>query len=222
MQPRIKLCELSVPNLQLDSLLGGEQCEISITSNNLKQIQISVRVCILFTLEPSCTCITMKVPHSFLNLFQTGSQIHNYLTRYAELHNPQVQRTNIKQFKILYQGPKLWNSLPYSIIELNNIRSFKQLLKSYLINYEDFFRLHSELSDSSGRVTPEHSGLRETLNEFARELRRFAALPFDINKHLNICRQNISPLQGTKFVETQEQNYDVTLVQQPFETLHRP
>ena len=74
----------------------------------------------------------------------------------------------------------------------------------------------------SSRVIPEHSGLRETLNEFARELRRFAALPFDINKHLNICRQNISPLQGTKSVETQEQNYDVTLVQQPFETLHRP
>ena len=79
----------------------------------------------------------MKVPHSFLNLFQTGSQIHNYLTRYAELHYPQVQRTNIKQFTVLYQGPKLWNSLPYSIIELNNIRSFKQLLKSYLISLKN-------------------------------------------------------------------------------------
>ena len=47
-----------------------------------------------------------------LNLFQTGSQIHNYSIRYTELYRPQVCRTNIKQFTILYQGPNLWNSLP--------------------------------------------------------------------------------------------------------------
>ena len=39
-----------------------------------------------------------------------------------------IGRTNIKQFTILYQGPKLWNSLPHSIIESYNVRSFKRLL----------------------------------------------------------------------------------------------
>ena len=48
----------------------------------------------------------------------------------------EVCRTNIKQFTILYQGQKLWNSLPHSIIESNNIRSFKCLHKSYLVNLE--------------------------------------------------------------------------------------
>ena len=74
---------------------------------------LTVTVCILFRFEPSCTCITMKCCLALLlNLFQTGSQIHNYSIRYAELYCPQVCRTNIKQFTILYQGPNLWNSLP--------------------------------------------------------------------------------------------------------------
>ena len=69
-------------------------------------------------------------------MFQTGSQIHNYSIRYAELYCPQVCRTNIKQFTILYQEAKLWNSLPHSMIESNNIKSIKQLLKSFLINLQ--------------------------------------------------------------------------------------
>ena len=98
---------------------------------------LTVTVCILFRFKPSCTCITMKCCLALLlNLFQTGSQIHNYSIRYAELYCPQVCRTNIKQFTILYQEAKLWNSLPHSIIESNNMKSIKQLLKSFLINLQ--------------------------------------------------------------------------------------
>ena len=75
------------------------------------------------------------LPLSFQNLFQTGSQIHNCSTRYAESYVlMQAYRTNMKQFTILYQRTRLWNSLPHSIIRWNNIRIFKRLLKSYLIN----------------------------------------------------------------------------------------
>ena len=74
------------------------------------------------------------LPLSFQNLFQTGSQIRNSSTRYTESYRPHACRTNIKKITILYQGPKLWNSLPLSVIRSNNLRTFKRLLKSYLIN----------------------------------------------------------------------------------------
>ena len=70
---------------------------------------------------------------SFQNLLQTGSQSHNYFTRNAESYGSHDCRTNIKQFTILYKGPKLWSSFPYSITQSNNLRSFKHSLKVYLI-----------------------------------------------------------------------------------------
>ena len=64
--------------------------------------------------DPSCL--------SFQNLFQTGSKIHNY---YTSVVMPAKQA---KKFTILYQGLKLWNSSPHSIIVSNNKRTFKCLL----------------------------------------------------------------------------------------------
>ena len=49
---------------------------------------------------------------NLINLFVTNSQIHNYNTRSAANYRYHPCRTNIKQFTILYQGPKLWNTLP--------------------------------------------------------------------------------------------------------------
>ena len=68
--------------------------------------------------------------------FTNASQINNYATRYAESYRPHASRKNIKKITNLYQGPKLLNSLPHSIIRSNNIRTFKRLLKSYLINLQ--------------------------------------------------------------------------------------
>ena len=55
------------------------------------------------------------LPSPFLNLFPTGGQIHNYDTRTSAHFRPHTCRTNIKQFTILYRGPKIWNALPLSI-----------------------------------------------------------------------------------------------------------
>ena len=52
------------------------------------------------------------LPSPFLNLFPTGGQIHNYDTRTSAHFRPHTCRTNIKQFTILYRGPKIWNALP--------------------------------------------------------------------------------------------------------------
>ena len=93
-------------------------------------------VCFHSKSDPSCTCATMKC---YLSLFKTYFKLEVksiivLLDMPSHTVLMQAYRTNMKQFTILYQRPRLWNSLPYSIIRSNNIRIFKRLLKSYLIN----------------------------------------------------------------------------------------
>ena len=52
------------------------------------------------------------LPLTFCQIFQTGSQIHYYSTRNSESYRSHLCRTNIKKFSILFQGLKIWNSLP--------------------------------------------------------------------------------------------------------------
>ena len=47
------------------------------------------------------------LPSLFLNLFNTSSHIHSYSTRTANNYRVPHCRTNLKQFTILYQGPKI-------------------------------------------------------------------------------------------------------------------
>ena len=64
----------------------------------------------------------------FLNLFETSHQVHDYGTRIANSFRPHFCRTNIKQFPILYQVPKIWNSLPVSIINSSSSLLTKNML----------------------------------------------------------------------------------------------
>ena len=68
-----------------------------------------------------------------LNLFVTNSQIHNYGTRTASNYRTHLCRTNLKQFTILYQGPKIWNSLPVSVTRSSNLLSFKTKMQEFLL-----------------------------------------------------------------------------------------
>ena len=72
------------------------------------------------------------LPSMFLNLFETSRQVHNYGTRIANNYRPHFCRTNIKQFTILYQGPKIWNSLPGSIINSSSYLNFKKNMLGFL------------------------------------------------------------------------------------------
>ena len=58
------------------------------------------------------------LPPLFFNLFFTNSQIHGYSTRTPNNYRVHHCRTNLKKFTILYQGPKIWNSLPVTITSL--------------------------------------------------------------------------------------------------------
>ena len=59
----------------------------------------------------------------FDNFITSSNQVHNYDTRSAANYRFHACRANIKQFTILYQDPKIWDSLPSSIPEINIISS---------------------------------------------------------------------------------------------------
>ena len=73
------------------------------------------------------------LPPLFFNLFLTISQIHGYSTRTANNYRVHHCRTNLKKFTILYQGPKIWNSLPVTITSLTSFPNFKYKLLEFLI-----------------------------------------------------------------------------------------
>ena len=66
------------------------------------------------------------LPPMFLNLFLTSSQVHNYSTRTANHYRSHPCRTNLKQFTVVYQGPKIWNSLPISITSSSSFFTSKK------------------------------------------------------------------------------------------------
>lgn len=74
------------------------------------------------------------LPSSFQNLFTTNCEIHNYNTRNVLHYRPYLCRTNIKQHTILFQGPKIWNSLPSNISSLTSKSLFSISLRQYLIS----------------------------------------------------------------------------------------
>ena len=64
------------------------------------------------------------LPSTFRDLFLSSNQVHQYETRLSSQYRPHFCRTNIKQFSILYRGPKIWNSLPISLISSPSIFVF--------------------------------------------------------------------------------------------------
>ena len=74
------------------------------------------------------------LPISFTQIFQTGNQIHQYSTRYSDFYRPHTCRTNIKKISILFQGPRIWNSLPNDIKNAPSFSIFKRvMIKPFLV-----------------------------------------------------------------------------------------
>ena len=72
------------------------------------------------------------LPPLFFNLFFTNNQTHGYNTRTANNYRTHHCRTNLKKFTILYQGPKIWNSLPVQITSLSSFPNFKKKRLEFL------------------------------------------------------------------------------------------
>ena len=68
-----------------------------------------------------------------LQYYVVNSAIHQYSTRQnTNLHVPKC-RTSLRQATIVFQGPKLWNSLPLEIRTNPSLNSFKKSLKLFLL-----------------------------------------------------------------------------------------
>ena len=83
------------------------------------------------------------LPHAFNTTFVTNRQVHTYTcnTRNANNYRPYFCRPNIKQFTLLHQGPKLWNSPSYNLMQLTSFSSFKTSLKK--IPHQERYKLNS-------------------------------------------------------------------------------
>ena len=79
------------------------------------------------------------LPLSFCQTFQTSNQLHRHSTRYSDFYQTHLCRTNTKKFSLLFQGPKIWNSLPIHIEATTSAPSFKQLMKSFLRDRQNEF-----------------------------------------------------------------------------------
>ena len=73
------------------------------------------------------------LPPLFLDLFVTSHHIHNYNTRISSHFRSHACRTSTKQFTILFQGPKIWNSLPNSISSIFLLQSFQTKVFDFLL-----------------------------------------------------------------------------------------
>jgi hypothetical protein len=73
------------------------------------------------------------LPPSFQNLFVTSHQIHNYNTRNASSYRSYACNTNVKQFTALFQGPKIWNSLPDDIKNTESYNCFRIGMLNHLL-----------------------------------------------------------------------------------------
>ena len=75
------------------------------------------------------------LPPLFLDLFVTSRHIHNYYNNRISSHfRSHACRTNTKQFTILFQGPKIWNSLSNSITSICILQSLKRKLLFFVIS----------------------------------------------------------------------------------------
>ena len=78
-------------------------------------------------------CYHNNLFHCFWTCFFENSQTHGYSTRTANNYRVHHCWTNVKKFTILYQGPKIWNSLPVQITSLSSLPNFKKKLLEFLV-----------------------------------------------------------------------------------------
>ena len=76
------------------------------------------------------------LPAILLNLFVTNNQIHSDDTRNANFYRPHSCRINIKRYTILYQGPKIWNSLPSTMKSTNSLSTIQKTSRRPLSDFK--------------------------------------------------------------------------------------
>ena len=66
--------------------------------------------------------------------FATNESVHDHFTRQCSSLHMARCRTKKRQSTIIFQGPKLWNSLPSSLRDSPSVNLFKKHIKTYLLS----------------------------------------------------------------------------------------
>ena len=74
------------------------------------------------------------LPRSFNNMFSLNLQAHEYNTRNKYDFRVYYGRTSFSRTIVKYKGPILWNNLPPEIRQCKSLNTFKNKLKSHLLN----------------------------------------------------------------------------------------
>ena len=74
------------------------------------------------------------LPPSHTYSFITNSSIHDHYTRQCNQIHIGHCRTSKRQMTVLFQGPKLWNSLPITIKSCPSINVFRRRIKALLLS----------------------------------------------------------------------------------------
>ena len=95
-------------------------------------------------------CLKKANPDKFNSWFKLTSHVHNHNTRskYIDIDNTLITRTlfipsvrtthyGLKSLKV--QGPKIWNSLPPLLRNIENVKIFIKQLKEYLFSLYNIF-----------------------------------------------------------------------------------
>jgi hypothetical protein len=71
-------------------------------------------------------CVNGMAPNYLCDLFYLKSVLHPYETRYTVNENLYIPKFNTNKYKtcIMYQGPKIWNTLPKVVKNSENLREF--------------------------------------------------------------------------------------------------
>ena len=73
------------------------------------------------------------LPIAFTQIFQTGNQIHQYIQQDTLTFTGLIPVEQIlKKISILFQGPRIWNSLPNNIKNAPTFNIFKRVIKPFL------------------------------------------------------------------------------------------
>ena len=75
----------------------------------------------------------LKLPSVFCEYFDDNKQIHQHDTRQKENFYTHVVKPEIGKRTIKFKGSRLWNNLPIDIKITKSLLSFKQKLKTHLL-----------------------------------------------------------------------------------------
>ena len=115
----------------------------------------------------------------FLNLFLTSSQVHNYGTRTANRYRSHSCHTNLKQFTILYQDLKVWNSLLISITSSSSFLTFKKKMLEFFICKIMNWPSRTYAAPHFLFINDSRGGLSHKPGGFLRSPRHYLDLKFD-------------------------------------------